>query len=317
MLVNTSIGVVGNVLERTRVLTIPVRLSILSNMNRLSLERRTRVIAALVEGNSVRATCRMTGTAKGTVLRLLAEVGQACLDYQRGVMVNLPCRRVQCDEIWSFVGSKDRNTKPELRGTGERGDVWTWTAICADTKLVPVWHVGTRDASAASMFMDDLAPRLASRVQLTTDGHRAYLSAVEGAFGWNGADYAMLVKIYGPAPEGQRRYSPPQIIGTETHWVMGTPDPDHVNTSFAERQNLTMRMQMRRFTRLTNAFSKKLENHMHAISLHFMWYNFARSHQTLTRANGGIHTTPAMAAGIADRVWKIEDIVALTDRNSN
>lgn len=279
-------------------------------MNRLSAVRRTAIIAALVEGNSVRATCRITGTAKGTVLKLLAEVGEACLTFQRAQLVVLPCKRIQCDEVWSFIGAKERNVARSLKGTG-LGDVWTWTAICADTKVVPCWHVGSRDAEAGRLFMEDLASRLAARVQLTTDGHKAYLSAVEGAFGWNGVDYAMLVKLYGEAPDGARRYSPPEVVGTEVHWIMGNPDPMHVSTSFAERQNLTMRMNMRRFTRLTNAFSKKLENHMHALSLHFMHYNFCRPHMTLTKANGGIHTTPAMAARVADHVFKLEEIVAL------
>ena len=281
-------------------------------MNRLTLAKRTAVVAALVEGASVRATGRMTGVAKGTILKLLAEVGARCLAYQDDTLVDLPCTVVQCDEIWSFVGAKERNIPAEEKGLG-RGDVWTWTAICADTKLVPSWHVGSRDADAALFFMEDLASRLANRVQLTTDGHKAYLSAVEGAFGWNGADYAMLVKLYGQAPEGQRRYSAPELIGIEKKWVMGSPAEPLVSTSFAERQNLTMRMQMRRFTRLTNAFSKKLENHLHALSLHFMHYNFARPHMTLTKAAGGIHTTPAMAAGVADRVWTAEDIARLAD----
>lgn len=280
-------------------------------MNRLSAERRAQVLSALVEGSSVRATCRMTGTAKGTVLKLLAEIGDACLSYQREQFVNLSCQRIQVDEIWSFVGAKDRNIPMDQKASGERGDVWTWTAICADTKLVPCWHVGMRDAEAALLFLTDLQERLAHRVQLTSDGHMAYLSAVEAAFGWNGVDYAMLKKMYGHAPEGTRRYSPPVCIGAEKEPIMGKPASEHISTSFAERQNLTMRMQMRRFTRLTNAFSKKLENHMHAISLHFMHYNYCRPHTTLTKANKGIHMTPAMAAGLTDRVWKLSDVVAL------
>lgn len=281
-------------------------------MNRLSPERRALVLSALVDGSSIRATCRITGTAKNTVVKLLEDVGAACLAFQRATLVNLPCTRIQCDEIWSFVGAKERTIAPADKGQG-RGDVWTWTALCADTKLVPCWHLGARDADAAAYFMEDLASRLANRVQLTTDGHKAYLSAVEKAFGWNGVDYAMLVKLYGQAPEGQRRYSPPEIIGIEKQWVMGMPAKADVSTSFVERQNLTMRMNMRRFTRLTNAFSKKLDNHAHAVSLHFMSYNFGRPHSTLTKANGGIHTTPAMAAGVTDRVWKMSDIVALLD----
>lgn len=256
----------------------------------------------------------MTGAAKGTVLKLLAEVGAACADYQNRHLVQLPCRVVQCDEIWSFVGAKERNVPIAERG-GARGDAWTWTAICADTRLILCWHIGGRDADAALTFMEDLASRLANRVQLTTDGHAAYLRAVEGAFGWNGVDYAMLVKLYGQASEGQRRYSPPEIVSTENNWVMGTPDADHVSTSYVESHNLTMRMRNRRLTRLTNAYSKKLENHMHALSLHFMAYNFVHVHSTLTKARKRVRTTPAIAAGVADRVWKIEEIVQLLDSN--
>lgn len=280
-------------------------------MNRLSTETRTRILAALCEGASVNATSRQTGVSKVTILKLLAEVGQAVLDYQRETLVSLPCTKIQADEIWSFVGCKERRVPRAERGRG-RGDAWTWTAICADTKLVPCWHIGARDAEAAHLFMEDLASRLANRVQLTTDGHRAYLVAVEGAFGWNGVDYAMLVKLYGEAPEGpQRRYSPAKLISAEKTWIMGNPDEDHVSTSYAERQNLSMRMNIRRLTRLTNGFSKKIENHCYAIALYFMYYNFCRKHETLTKAAGGIHTTPAMAAGVADHVWKLEEIVSL------
>ncbi len=282
-------------------------------MNRLSTERRTQILAALCEGASVSAAARQSGASKVTVLKLLAEVGQVCLDYQRATLVDLPCKTIQADEIWSFIACKERNVPRDEKGRG-RGDCWTWTALCADTKLVPCWHLGTRDADAAKLFMEDLASRLATRVQLTTDGHRAYLSAVEKAFGWNGVDYAMLVKLYG-APEGSgvRRYSPPEILGIERHWVMGQPEEKLVSTSYAERQNLTMRMNVRRLTRLTNGFSKKIENHGHAMALYFMHYNFCRKHETLTKAKGGVHTTPAMAAGVADRVWKIADIVALLE----
>lgn len=212
--------------------------------------------------------------------------------------------------MWSFVGCKERRVPREKKGMG-RGDAWTWTAICADTKLVPCWHIGARDAEAGRLFMEDLASRLANRVQLTTDGHKAYLSAVEGALGWNQIDYAMLVKLYGPVPEGQRRYSPPDLIGIEKTWVMSNPDEDYASTSYAQRQNLTMRMNIRRLTRLTNGFSKKIDNHCHAIALYFMYYNFCRRHETLTKKAGAIHTTPSMAAGVSDHVWKIEEIVAL------
>lgn len=281
-------------------------------MNRLSNDRRIAILTALVEGNSIRSTCRMTGTAKNTVVKLLEEVGAACLAYQQESFVNLSCKEFQLDEIWSFVGAKERNVPLDQKGRG-RGDAWTWVALCADTKLVPSWCVGPRDADAAHFFLEDLASRLAGRVQLTTDGLNHYKVAVEGAFGWNGVDYAMLVKLYGPSQEGTRRYSPAKFVSSEKTRIMGRPDMDKVSTSYVERQNLTMRMQIRRFTRLTNAFSKKLENHTHAVSLHFMNYNFCRPHQTLTKANKGVHKTPAIAAGITDHVWKIGEITALLD----
>lgn len=285
-------------------------------MNRLSPERRAAVVHALCEGTSIRGTCRLTGTAKGTVLRILEEAGTVALAYQRERLTKLACKKIQCDEVWSFIGAKKKNASPYDQMTGRRGDVWTWTSICADTKLVPCWHVGKRDADAAAYFMEDVASRLAHRVQLTTDMHRPYLQAVEGAFGWNGVDYAMLLKIYGRSSDREGRYSPPTITGTEKHWIMGNPDKNEVSTSYVERANLTMRMQMRRFTRLTNAFSRKLENHLHAVSLHFLYYNFVRPHQTLTKAAGGVHTTPAMAAGISDHVWKVSEIVKLMDERA-
>ncbi len=274
-------------------------------MNKLSNERRAQVVRALVEGNSIRATCRMTDTAKGTVLKLLADIGRACDAYQREHLRNLPCRRIQCDEIWCFVGAKEKNRPETERGQFGRGDVWTWTAICADTKLVPCWLVGPRDARAAREFLFDLSVRLQNRVQLTTDGHHVYLDAVERVFGTE-IDYAMLVKLYGVSPEPETRYSPAKCIGCREQSIKGKPDAAHISTSFAERQNLTRRMSMRRFTRLTNAFSKKVENHAAAVALHFMWYNFCRIHQTL-------RVTPAMAAGVTDRLWDAEDIVALLD----
>jgi IS1 family transposase len=279
-------------------------------MNRLSTEKRAQILFALCEGASVNATARQTGASKVTILKLLADVGTAVLDFQRRTLVNLPCTRIQADEIWSFVGCKEKNVARDEKGRG-RGDAWTWTAICADTKLIPCWHVGARDADAAKLFMEDLASRLAHRVQLTTDGHKAYLSAVEGAFGWNGVDYAMLVKIYGPAIEGTTRYSPPPLVNIDKQWVMGAPDERHVSTSFAESQNTRMRTNIRRLTRLTNGHSKKLENHVHAMSLWFMYYNFCRPHMTLTKHSGGIKQTPAMAAGVADHVWKLAEVVAL------
>jgi IS1 family transposase len=274
-------------------------------MNKLDLKTRARVLACLVEGNSIRATVRMTGVAKNTVVKLLADVGAACAEYQDKTLHNLPCKRIQCDEIWSFVYAKQRNVKGAKAAPEGAGDVWTWTAIDADTKLVCAWMLGGRDGGVAYDFMQDLASRLANRVQLTTDGHNAYLHAVESAFG-NDIDYAQLVKLYGESPNRgpERKYSPSTFAGIRINEISGEPEPDAISTSFVERQNLTMRMSMRRFTRLTNGFSKKLENLAHAVALHFMYYNFARIHQTL-------RVTPAMQAGISDHVWELEDIAAL------
>jgi IS1 family transposase len=283
-------------------------------MNRLSAERRTAVIHALVEGNSIRATCRLTGTAKGTVLRLLTEIGEACWRFHDRAVRGLKAKRIQCDEIWSFTYGKARNLPDELQGRKGFGDTWTWVGIDADSKLAVSWLVGDRDADVGLVFLRDLASRLANRVQLTTDGHNAYLTAVEAAFGWNRVDYAMLVKLYGPGLETDRGYSPPRCVGADKHWVMGRPIGKDVCTSHVERQNLTMRMQMRRFTRLTNAFSKKVENHAHAVALHFVHYNFCRVHQTLTKAAKGVYRTPAMAAGLTDHVWTVADIVGLLDQ---
>jgi IS1 family transposase len=271
-------------------------------MNRLDAKRRTQVIAALIEGNSIRATCRMTGVAKGTVLKLLAELGTACREYMDTNLRDLPCKRIQCDEIWSFCYAKDKNLPDSMRGKPGVGSIWTWTAIDADTKLVPSFHIGTRDAGCAFEFMNALASRLRHRVQLTTDGHRAYLDAVDSTIGFHQVDYAMLIKLYGAVPEVETRYSPPQCIGTDVRKVAGDPDPAHISTSYVERQNVTMRMSMRRFTRLTNAFSKKVQNLEHAVGLHFMHYNFVRIHQTL-------RCTPAMEAGVTDRLWSIDDLV--------
>jgi IS1 family transposase len=273
-------------------------------MNKLNNTKRAQIIAALVEGNSLRAAARMCDVAFNTVLKLLPLIGAACLEYQDKALRNLPCKRIQCDEIWSFVGAKENNTSAERKSEGW-GDTWTWVAIDADTKLVPSFMIGNRGAKTAKAFMDDLAGRLANRVQLTTDGHRVYLQAVEDAFG-SEIDYAMLIKIYGNEAEKEVRYSPADCVGTDIVSINGMPDPKHISTSFVERQNLTMRMKMRRFTRLTNAFSKKLENHMWAIALHYMHYNFCRIHQTL-------RITPAMAAGVTDRVWDVSDIAALLD----
>lgn len=279
-----------------------------ASMNKLTQAKRVQVIAALVEGNSVRATCRMTGAAKGTVLKLLADLGKACARYQDETLRNLPCKQVQCDEIWSFCYAKEKNVPEEFKGKLGFGDVWTWTALCADTKLVPSFLVGERSAAYAKKFVDDLASRLKNRIQLTTDGHKAYLTAVENAFGID-VDYAMLDKIYAtpPVPE-VHRYSPAQCCGTRKMKIKGNPDMAKVSTSYVERQNLTMRMQMRRFTRLTNAFSKKIENLRHAVALHFMHYNFCRIHQSL-------RVTPAMEAGVADHVWSLEELAGLLNSN--
>jgi IS1 family transposase len=272
-------------------------------MNRLDKAKQMQVVRALVEGNSIRATVRMTGVAKNTVAKLLVELGAACSAYMNKTLVNLPCKRVQCDEIWSFVGAKQKNVTPARAAKGHAGDVWTWVAMDADTKLICSWLVGSRDTSCAVEFMRDLKGRLANRVQLTTDGFKPYLVAVEDAFGAD-VDYAMLVKIYGDTSEGQKRYSPVTCLGCERKPITGNPEREHMSTSFIERQNLTMRMSMRRFTRLTNAFSKKIENHVASIAIHYMHYNFVRVHQTL-------RVTPAMAAGVTDRLWEMDDLVAL------
>ena len=288
------------------------------SMNRLSNEDRIRVIAALVEGNSIRSTVRMTGVAKNTVAKLLVDIGATCSSYQDQAFRNLSCKRVQCDEIWGFVGAKQKNVKPEhFEDGGFAGDVWTWTAIDADTKLVPCWMLGARDAQSANAFIGDLASRLASRVQLTTEGHKPYLKAVEGAFGLD-VDYAMLVKIYGQTIEGQKRYSPASCLGCESKAVTGQPDPKHVSTSFVERQNLTMRMGMRRFTRLTNAFSKKVENHAAAFVALTLRYvlifialeNLGHSYPcldsikfTISEISHNFAVTPAAIAGVVFNVW--------------
>ena len=275
-------------------------------MNKLDTAARARVVACLVEGNSIRSTVRMTGIAKNTVVKLLADLGAACSEYQDKTFRNLTCKRVQCDEIWSFVGCKEKNVPKEEKRKG-RGDVWTWTAIDAETKLIPCWYVGNRDAGAAYHFMRDLAGRLANRVQLTTDAHQPYLKAVEDAFGED-IDFAQLVKIYGKSYNNtpEARYSPAQCMGARKAKIMGKPDFAHVSTSICERNNLSMRMGMRRFTRLTNAFSKKVENLEHSVALLFMHYNFCRIH-------GSLRVTPAMEAGIADHVWSLEEVIALLD----
>lgn len=265
--------------------------------------RRTQIVAALVEGNSIRSTVRMTGASKNTIARLLVKLGAACSAYMDKTLRDLPCKRVQCDEIWAFIGAKQKNVTPETVERGAIGDIWTWVAIDADSKLVPCWYVGGRDAGSANEFISDLASRLANRVQLTTDGHRVYLEAVESAF-WQGIDYAMLVKMYGEDRNREATYSPAQCTGTRTVAIIGVPNPKHISTSYVERQNLTMRMSMRRFTRLTNGFSKKLENHIASIAIHYMHYNFCRIHQSL-------RITPAMAGGVSSHVWSLGEMIAL------
>lgn len=279
-------------------------------MNKLSLKKRAQILGMLVEGNSMRSVTRMAGCSINTVTKLLIDVGVACSEYQDKAMRNLPCKRIQCDEIWSFCYSKEKNVAPEDKGVLGYGDVYTWTAICSDTKLVPSFMVGKRDADYAHAFIEDLASRLANRVQLTTDGHHPYIEAVEDAFGGD-IDYAMLVKHYsnpGEVTQAMKRYSPSQFVSADKRRISGDPDIKQVSTSHVERQNLTMRMGMRRFTRLTNGFSKKIENLEHAVALHFMHYNFARIHKTL-------RVTPAMEAGISDHVWSLEEIAKLADSN--
>jgi IS1 family transposase/lambda repressor-like predicted transcriptional regulator len=273
-------------------------------MNKLDTARRAQIISALVEGCSIRSTSRMTGASKNTIIKLLEDVGAACANYQDAKLRNLDCRLIQCDEIWSFCYAKQKNVAPEHEGVLGYGDVWTWTAVEQVTKLVPCWHVGRRDAQAAEQFIKDLASRLKNRVQITTDGHRSYLEAIEGAFGCE-VDYAMLIKLYGKEQD-EIRYSPSKCIGSYNEVITGDPFPPAISTSHVERQNLTMRMSMRRFTRLTNGFSKKLENHMHAVSLHYMHYNFARVHQTL-------RCSPAMEAGVTGTLWSVKNIVELAD----
>ena len=275
-------------------------------MNKLDRQTRAQILHLLCEGQSIRAVTRLTGCSKNTVAKLLVEAGHACAAYQDKALRNLSCRRVQMDEIWSFVYAKNDNVRKAKSAPPEAGDVWTWTAICADTKLLVSWYLGARDTDAAMAFVGDLESRLANRIQLTSDGHRPYLTAVDSVFGGD-VDYAMLVKIYGADPQAETRYSPAKCIGAEKHPKIGNPVRKHISTSYAERSNLTMRMHMRRFTRLTNAFSKKLENHAAAIALHTMYYNFVRIHQTL-------RVTPAMAAGVTDKLWEVSDIVAMLEQ---
>jgi IS1 family transposase len=261
-----------------------------------------------VEGNSIRSTVRITGAAKNTVIKLLRDIGQACEKYQSRVMVKLPCKRIQVDEIWSFCYAKKKNVPPEHQDEFGYGDVWTWVALNPDTKLVPVWLVGERSKLWTKQFMYDLAWRMANRVQITTDAYAPYYNAVYEAFHGK-VDYAQLIKMYGPQ-QTETRYSPSTLLCALPRAMIGKPEQEHISTSYIERQNLTMRMNMRRFTRLTNGFSKKVENLAYAVALHFMNYNFCRIHKTLKM-------TPAMAAGISDHQWKLEDVVKLLENKKN
>jgi IS1 family transposase len=273
-------------------------------MNKLPLSTRVQILSMLCEGSSMRSVSRITGVSINTVSKLLIDAGHACAAFHDTMVRNVPSKAVQCDEIWAFSYAKQKNVKFAKAAPEGAGDIWTWTSLDADSKLIVTWHVGDRSAQTATSFMGDLKARLANRVQLTTDGHKAYLKAVlETGFE---SDYAMLNKIFATDYAGAGRYSPPKCIGAIKNPIMGNPDPNLINTSFVERQNLTMRMSMRRFTRLTNAFSKKFENHCHALALYFVFYNFCRVHKTL-----GV--TPAMASGLVDRVMKMADIVAMID----
>jgi IS1 family transposase len=275
-------------------------------MNRLPLAKRVQILAMLFEGSSMRSIARVADVSINTVSKLLVDAGKACATFHDDTVRNVKARRVQVDEIWSFTYAKAKNIPTAMAAPEEAGDTWTWTALDADSKLILSWLVGRRDTEYAMAFTEDLRSRLANRVQLTSDGHKAYLEAVEGAFGGD-IDYAMLVKLYGTAPDSAKgRHSPAECIGARKERIEGNPDPKHVSTSYAERQNLTMRMHMRRFTRLTNAFSKKFENHVHMITLYTVWYNFVRIHKTLK-------VTPAMAAGVTDRLWSMEDIAGLVE----
>jgi IS1 family transposase len=282
------------------------QLRIMVSMNKLTSANRAHILHLLCEGQSIRSITRVTGASKNTVAKLLCDAGRVCMAYHDANVRNVAAKRVQVDEIWSFTYAKQKNVAAAKAAPEWAGDTWTWTAIDADSKLIVSYFVGGRDGECAMMFMDDLASRLANRVQLTSDGHKAYLEAVEGAFGCD-VDYAIINKIYGTAPDAFKgRYSPAECIGVKKERIEGAPDRAHVSTSYVERQNLTMRMHMRRFTRLTNGFSKKVENHAYAVALHMMYYNFVRVHSKL-------RMSPAMAAGVSDRLWDVADIVALVE----
>ena len=277
-------------------------------MNRLSNERRAQIVGMMCEGNSIRAISRMTGVCKEAIMKLICDLGKACAEFHDAMVRGVDARHVQCDEVWSFCYAKAKNVPEEKKGTGV-GDVWTWTAIDADTKLILSYLCGGRDAEWAYKFMEDLASRVTRRIQITTDGLRVYAEAVEGAFGMN-VDYAMLVKLYGASTDHpETRYSPATCIGTRIGVLSGSPDPQHISTSYVERQNLNLRMGVRRFTRLTNAFSKKFENHCHVVAIYHTFYNFCRVHQTL-------RVTPAMEAGLTNHVWAISELVLLLENNA-
>jgi IS1 family transposase len=276
-------------------------------MNRLDSAKRAQVINCLIEGCSIRSTVRMTGVAKKTVMRVLVEVGTVCAAYQDYAFRNLTTKRLQLDEMWAWIYCKEKNRTEEIaKAHPDAGDVWLWVAVDADTKLVPSWMLGQRNFKAAKAFVSDLASRLSGRVQITTDGHRPYIEAVENAFGTE-VDYSILQKIYGAPQENETRYSPVQCIGIEMRHVSGNPDPEHISTSFVERQNWTVRTKMRRYTRLSNGFSRKLENHAAATALNYFAYNFIQIHRTL-------RTSPAMAANVTDRLWDVNDLVALWEQ---
>jgi IS1 family transposase len=275
------------------------------SMNRLSSEKRAQILGMMVEGNSIRAIVRMTGASKNTIIKLLEDAGEAFSAYQDAAFHDLSCKRIQLDEIWAFCYAKQRNVMVAKAAPEDAGDLWTWVALDADTKLVPSWRIGDRSGATAIEFVCDLSHRLANRVQVTSDGHRAYLEAVEAGFGAQ-VDYAQLIKLYGEVPHPKGRYSPAQIQGSKTYCCTGKPDPRHISTSFVERQNLTMRMSMRRFTRLTNGFSKKAENHGHSVAIHFMHYNFVRIHQSL-------RVTPAIAAGVTAKLWSLTDMARVIE----
>jgi IS1 family transposase len=273
-------------------------------MNKLPLQTRVQILTMLCEGSSMRSISRVCDVSLNTVAKLLVDAGKVCAEFHDGAVRNVKSQRIQADEIWSFSYAKAKNVRTAKSAPEGAGDTWTWTAIDADSKLIVSWHVGDRSQHTGIAFMSDLRARLANKVQLTTDGHRAYLTAVD-AIDFD-ADYAMLQKIFATDVPGPGRYSPPVVVGTQTEIIRGNPDPAHVSTSFAERQNLTMRMQMRRFTRLTNAFSKKFENHCHALALYFYWYNWTRQHKSL-------RVSPAMAAGLTDKLWSMSDLAVMVD----